>query len=447
MKIHSVTRTIDTRGDAATQHTARIEELLGGTTLGRIRAQLDREDWHTVPGESDRQVRMEFIGTIMNLTPSGKYYVPFAASNVAGDCTVCGGKGDVPNPAANTLKHTRAVYRHQQLVKNARKEQDKYSGSAPVGIWKRARLAAHDATKFAPTITCETCNGEGSESAAKDARWHEELEESLGFFGLYLEHGEGDPCDLFVAECRDVPDAEESEDDEDEAPMPKGSTLHQRAAHTHEDPSDIREVKPLTYESEINALCEKYGFTFDAEKGGAIVPPGTSTDKVCDFNDEMQEIVEKYTPAVHGLETHHVDTHTLDLCCGDKVDYLRKLETVNLDTMRGVEMASNVTDEDEKVTCTRCRNNLNHGPLSAKREYGIKPHNVVGFKGAGDKRVPTQINVTLEDAKGERRVFLRKVVKYIRDSDTKVVVAVNAKETVVDLASNDAIKVDKLPAK
>ena len=39
--------------------------------------------------------------------------------------------------------------------------------------------------------------------AAEDEEWREEVEQELSEYGLFLFSGDGDPCDLFVGECRD----------------------------------------------------------------------------------------------------------------------------------------------------------------------------------------------------------------------------------------------------
>lgn len=45
-----------------------------------IRRELDHQEWDEVePGIFERQV---FLGTVSYLTPSGKYYAPFASSNI-----------------------------------------------------------------------------------------------------------------------------------------------------------------------------------------------------------------------------------------------------------------------------------------------------------------------------------------------------------------------------
>ena len=40
------------------------------------------------------------------------------------------------------------------------------------------------------------------EEANEDEKWYEQVENELSTIQCYLESGEGDPCDLFISECR-----------------------------------------------------------------------------------------------------------------------------------------------------------------------------------------------------------------------------------------------------
>ena len=85
-----------------------------------------------------------FVGTVFSLTPSGKYYMPFACSNVE-LCPRCKGTGQTKNG-----KH------------------------------------------------CAWCDGLGSREAYLDQVWCETVESEGDKRGICLESGEGDPCDLFL---------------------------------------------------------------------------------------------------------------------------------------------------------------------------------------------------------------------------------------------------------
>ena len=100
-----------------------------------------------------------FIGTCFNIMPSGKYYMPFACSNVE-KCSKCDGIGEITNPNADM-----ALYEEYYDKK----------------------------------IECPVCHGLGSEEAYKDQVMQEALEDFAGKYGAFVHSGEGDPCDMFVS--------------------------------------------------------------------------------------------------------------------------------------------------------------------------------------------------------------------------------------------------------
>ena len=91
-----------------------------------LRRSLDQEPFERV--DTYTEARRVYLGSVLNLAPSGKYYTPFACSNVT------------------------------------------------------------------------------EEEAEKDELFFEQLEAELESIGCFLESSEGDPCDLFATESRDVED-------------------------------------------------------------------------------------------------------------------------------------------------------------------------------------------------------------------------------------------------
>lgn len=99
-----------------------------------------REDWD----EPDRlDCRGVFLGTVFMIMPSGKYYMPWACSNVE-PCSRCRGDG------------------------------------------------------------CDYCGGVGSREAYEDELMAEALEHYSDRRGLSVQGGDGDPCDIFLVEYRDT---------------------------------------------------------------------------------------------------------------------------------------------------------------------------------------------------------------------------------------------------
>jgi len=115
-----------------------------------IQAQLNGEE-PEYDEENDIWTKTIFLGSVMNLTPSGKYYVPFAHSNVE-ICKTCRATGSVPCTEDNPCKH-------------------------------------QDDSEDTEEYHCEAC---------KDARWFEQVEEELAQIDAYLFSGEGCATDLMV---------------------------------------------------------------------------------------------------------------------------------------------------------------------------------------------------------------------------------------------------------
>lgn len=106
-----------------------------------------------------------YLGSCFSLSPSGKYYTPWANSNVEA-CEACAKAMDAPC--------------------------DKTSPCIPPDDWEGEEGEEYH---------CEVC---------KDAAFYKQLDEEAESIGAWIESGEGDPCDIFI--CIHV-DKEEEEDD------------------------------------------------------------------------------------------------------------------------------------------------------------------------------------------------------------------------------------------
>lgn len=143
-----------------------------------------------VRNDDDTQVEQRILlGSLIN--PSGKYYVPFAAGNVSGDCRVCRSTGEILNLNADKVARSRARHLSDALFKRLGSRYGFYSDYPEV--WKRAVTAANQAAdKNKATIECPVCRGCGSKSAADDEAWREAFEEILKPHGMNLENDEND---------------------------------------------------------------------------------------------------------------------------------------------------------------------------------------------------------------------------------------------------------------
>ncbi len=82
-----------------------------GFILKAIREELDSVEWEDRFGDEGQQ-RSVFLGTVFSLTPSGKFYTPFANSNVE-RCPQCCGDGSFP------------AHRKQRVVKVPKEKEGK----------------------------------------------------------------------------------------------------------------------------------------------------------------------------------------------------------------------------------------------------------------------------------------------------------------------------------
>ena len=143
-----------------------------------VRRYLDNQEWD-VDGNEEREERRLYIGTVSACYPSGKFYMPWACSNVEA-CASCKGQG-------STLR----------VKRRTAKKRIKRGYPVPSG-----------------RVPCTACGGLGSREAHLDERWRAYAESFADALGkVSFEHGDGDPCDLFFVEYRDVEEEEEEEEE------------------------------------------------------------------------------------------------------------------------------------------------------------------------------------------------------------------------------------------
>jgi DnaJ-class molecular chaperone len=164
-------------------------------------------DWASIVDTARENEGCFFLGTCFDLAPSGKYYTPFANSNVdacprcKGDgrarkltpCERCKGTGKLPY-----AELAQYPFWQEELTKRGFKPGDDVPCLQCDG---KGQILGE----------CKYCGGLGSREAYEDEVFYDELERQAEEHGGWIESGEGDPCDLFfgisVAE-------EESEDEE-----------------------------------------------------------------------------------------------------------------------------------------------------------------------------------------------------------------------------------------
>jgi hypothetical protein len=168
-----------------------------------IRSELDSSEYEADHDNPGVEVRRVWLGSSIALNPSGKFYLPFACSNVAGDCSVCGGSG-WREPRTGRRIRKRAARRQRDFSRGTVKR-------GCMGVPAAQRYAQRvqgfrDVAFLVANTTCNACNGMGSISAARDEAWTERLDANAEKIGAYIDYFDGD---IFVVESRDVEETEE----------------------------------------------------------------------------------------------------------------------------------------------------------------------------------------------------------------------------------------------
>ena len=151
-----------------------------------------------------------FIGTCFNIMPSGKYYMPYACSNVA-MCPKCKGKGKINNPNADSALYEENLKKEQFWIEYLRNNSVTYYRLSETN--KKTLDSIRECLKYYnETVECPVCHGLGSEEAYKDQVMQEALEDYADKHGAYVHSGEGDPCDMFVSIVVDEDEDQEMEE-------------------------------------------------------------------------------------------------------------------------------------------------------------------------------------------------------------------------------------------
>jgi hypothetical protein len=156
--------------------------------------------WDKVKAEAHREGYC-LLGTTFGLTPSGKFYTPFAASNVAG-CRQCKGTGTVRRSAGNADRLAAAQARLAAVDIRAIVAEHGGYASWPSEIRDEVAALRDEVAAARVTQTCTWCGGSGSHEAARDADWFTALERVAEAHGLFVGGPDGaDGCDVFVGDA------------------------------------------------------------------------------------------------------------------------------------------------------------------------------------------------------------------------------------------------------
>jgi len=228
-----------------------MSDRLADAAARSFRAKIEgRFDWRAILRELDAAEPFEtdgggravsvFLGSVFSLAPSGKYYTPFANSNV-NDCAKCAGGGKSKRTDLCGLcegKGARVALAHYNL-----------DGLAEL-IGRRVEVGeTFDCNGCAGAgrvpRDCHHCGGTGSREAWLDSIFWEELEKKAESLGCFVEFGEGNATDVFI--CRAVDDDDSGDDapDDDGAPAEVGDCGAASLDAAHETAEFFRRASAL----------------------------------------------------------------------------------------------------------------------------------------------------------------------------------------------------------
>jgi len=161
----------------------------------------------TVGVDDDGNVyAIEYIGSSLNC-PSGKYYTPFACSNVD-PCPRCHGSGHTTKTHECPFCHGHGIILLSDIQKRTREPEAECTARLRANgfdvnyNWTTGKPSSIKCNQCDGSghvaNTCTWCEGLGSREAYEDQLWQGELDAQAEKHGLYWVSGEGDPLDQFL---------------------------------------------------------------------------------------------------------------------------------------------------------------------------------------------------------------------------------------------------------
>lgn len=152
--------------------------------------------------DEDRNPQVSaYVGNVCTITPSGKYYTAFAASNVD-TCELCAGTGKIPNP--NYDPDIFVMAEECQIDLSARLTKCRCSGEQAIesDLYTNLNVAftAVVLTKHrtAKTMVCPHCGGHGSRDVYLDEVFWDGVDRLCAANNVIITNGEGSATDVFI---------------------------------------------------------------------------------------------------------------------------------------------------------------------------------------------------------------------------------------------------------
>lgn len=180
----------------------------------RYETEIEGWDWNALREDARRNganddddgnvIESTYIGSIFNLTPSGKMYACFATGNLDA-CPDCNGTGQSRRSWARVRYQTAQA--RCDVLRHTRSD---------FAFWLtgKGRETIRAQNRIFRTIgsgTCPSCNGYGSQEAYRDEVWQAALETVADRHGAFVHGSDGDGCSIFVGWPVDAPEGTEDD--------------------------------------------------------------------------------------------------------------------------------------------------------------------------------------------------------------------------------------------
>lgn len=138
-----------------------------------------------------------YLGSILEMGPSGKFYTPFACSNVT-PCPKCKGTGGTPNKHHKKKKHDRLEVKLIKLTMATIQKYGSYWNWPPETQTKINKIRKQQ-RHWQQHNECDQCGACGSQEAWLDEKYWCQIEMDLEEIGAFRTSSEGDGCDVLAA--------------------------------------------------------------------------------------------------------------------------------------------------------------------------------------------------------------------------------------------------------
>ena len=155
--------------------------------INKIKQLLDDADIYE--DENENKFQTIYLGSILDLTPSGKFYTIFARSNL-NPCTKCNGEGVIRNKHGKRKKYENTRKKRTQLLRTYKITQ--HNKNKEKKLWKQEN-------QWKQTKTCPERDGLGSLEARLDRDWWEQLEIELNEINAWAHESNDDGCDILIS--------------------------------------------------------------------------------------------------------------------------------------------------------------------------------------------------------------------------------------------------------